>query len=263
MSARGTFHQLLIGELRALIRSPEFAPGAKFLTEREIAERFETSRPTANKALSSLVSEGWLEVRRGAGTFIRETVLDYDLERLVSFTDKARAAGMRAQTEVVAFRRTTAGEVRPEVRSVLRADTAAALFYMERVRLADRRPVIFERRHVLASLCPNMSRKDAKGSLYHYWTEVCAIEITGADEIIHAVNATKEQAARLQITPRAACFAIVATGFTSDHRPLWHEETVYRADVYEFRNRIGGLAGSRAAMGRLIGQPPLHSRNDP
>ena len=92
MAADNTFHQNLVEDLRALIRAGNFVPGAKFITEREIAERYKTSRPTANKALSSLVSAGMLEVRRGVGTFVRENVLDYDLERLVSFTDKFSAA---------------------------------------------------------------------------------------------------------------------------------------------------------------------------
>jgi GntR family transcriptional regulator len=101
MSVNATFHQRLIEELRALILGGGFAPGAQFLTERDIAERFDTSRPTANKALSSLVSQGLLEVRRGAGTFVRESVLDYDLERLVSFTDKALAAGKKPGTALI------------------------------------------------------------------------------------------------------------------------------------------------------------------
>ncbi|MFM2143008.1 MAG: hypothetical protein RLZZ476_1552, partial [Verrucomicrobiota bacterium] len=33
--------------------------------------------------------------------------------------------------------------------------------------------------------------------------------------------------------------------------PLWHEETLYRADRYEFRNRISGLSGTRAALGQI------------
>jgi len=251
MAATGTFHQHLIEELRALIRAGDFAPGAQFLTERDIAERFKTSRPTANKALSSLVSEGLLEVRRGAGTFVRERVLDYDLERLVSFTDKAKAAGKKPGTMLIEFRKLTGSEAPPGIAAQLRVSPDEALFYMERIRLADGKPVIYERRHVVASLCPKLTRTDAKGSLYACWTSKFDLAITGADETIHAVNASKEQAQHLQVRPGTACFQIAAIGFTTDNKPLWHEETIYRADAYEFRNRIGGLSGTRAAMGRI------------
>ncbi|MFM7607157.1 MAG: GntR family transcriptional regulator [Prosthecobacter sp.] len=253
MSANGTFHQHLIEELRILIRGGDFAPRAQFLTEREIAERFKTSRPTANKALSSLVSQGLLEVRRGAGTFVRESVLDYDLERLVSFTDKALAAGKKPGTMLLDYRKIPAAEAPPIIAQSLKARGDAPLIYMERIRLADGKPVIYERRHVVASLCPKMTRTDAKSSLYGCWTAKCGLEISGADEVIHAVNASKAQAAHLQIPVGTACFEIVATGFANDDQPLWQETTLYRADVYEFRNRISGLIASHSAMGRIKG----------
>jgi GntR family transcriptional regulator len=251
MSGQGTFHQHLIEKLRGLIRTGDFAPGSQFLTEREIAGRFKTSRPTANKALSSLVSAGLLEVRRGAGTFVRETVLDYDLERLVSFTDKARAVGKKPGTELIEYRKLTAAEAPPAVMQSLTVSAGEPLIYMERIRLADKKPVIYERRHVVAKLCQPMTRTDAKGSLYTCWTRKCGLAISGAEEIIHAVNATKAQAAHLKIPVGTACFQIIATGYAEGETPLWHEETLYRADVYEFRNRISGLADTRAAMGRI------------
>lgn len=251
MPGNGTFHQHLIEELRRLIRGGKFPPGAKFLTEREIAECFETSRPTANKALSSLVSAGLLEVRRGAGTFVRESVLDYDLERLVSFTDKAKAAGKKPGTELVDYRSLKAANVSPELRQRLNVTEDDTLVYMERIRLADGVPVIFERRYVVAGLCSKMTRKDAKGSLYACWTEKCGLSVSGADETIHAVNVAGEAAAHLQVAPGTACFKIVATGYVGDAAPLWHEETFYRADAYEFRNRISGLSGAHAALGKI------------
>lgn len=251
MAPAASFHQQLIEQLRGLLRNRTFAPGTQFLTEREIAERFATSRPTANKALSSLVSEGLLEVRRGAGTFVREAVLDYDLERLVSFTEKARAAGRKPGTELIEFCKIQSSEAPAQVARSLTIHREEPLIYMERVRLADQKPVILERRYVIASLCPKMTRSDAKGSLYTCWTTKFGLGIGGADEIIHAVNASKAQAASLKVPIGAACFQIIATGYLTDDRPLWYEETLYRADVYEFRNRIGGLRGSRTAVGQI------------
>ncbi len=248
MSDNATFHQQLTAELRTLVRSDAFPPGSKFLTEREIATRFSTSRPTANKALSSLVAEGLLETRRGAGTYVRETVLDYDLERLVSFTDKAVAVGKRPSTILLAYRTLRASDAPIPIREALSAEGHTHLVYMERVRLADDIPVILERRHVAAYLCPSIKRSDARGSLYAFWTQRCGLVISGADEVIHAVRASKGDGALLKMPAGAPCFKITATGFTSDGRALWHEETLYRADVYEFRNRIGGPG---AALGRI------------
>ena len=52
---RDPVYQQLNDHLRELIRSGKLKAGAKFPAEREIAEQFNVSRVTANKALSSLV----------------------------------------------------------------------------------------------------------------------------------------------------------------------------------------------------------------
>ncbi len=114
-----------------------------------IAGKFKASRPAANKALISLVSQGLLEVRPGAGTFVREGVLDYDLERLVSFTDKVRAAGKKPGTQLLEYRTFTAAEATSTVGASLETVATNPLIYAERIRLADGRPVICERRHLV------------------------------------------------------------------------------------------------------------------
>jgi GntR family transcriptional regulator len=244
-------HYQLVTELKKLLRERGFPPGAQFLTEREIAERFTTSRATANKALTSLASEGLLEFRHGAGTFVREGVLDYDLQRLVSFTDKAVAAGRTPTTRVLTFRRLKAEQAPAEVAAMLQASPGETLFHLARLRLADGVPVILERRHVLARHCPTMTRADAAGSLYAFWTGDCQLHLSGASESIRAVNATTDEARSLAVPAGTACLLVVAVGTLTGGAPLWHEETLYRSDLYEFRNQLGGIVAARPAVGRM------------
>ncbi|OYW75854.1 MAG: hypothetical protein B7Z37_11405 [Verrucomicrobia bacterium 12-59-8] len=251
MARAVSFHEQLIEKLRKLLRSRQFVPGAKFLTEREIAERFDTSRPTANKALSSLVSTGMLEFRQGAGTFVRESVLDYDLQHLVSFTEKAKAAGKKPETQVIEWQKLSASYAPAAATQALKAELNDPLLYLERLRLADGQPVIYERRHVMARFCTGMTKTDAKGSLYGFWTTKCRLSISGADESIRAVNASPAQASALGITANTACLLVIATGFLEGGVPLWHEETLYRSDAYEFRNQLGGVSGPKPAQGRI------------
>ena len=99
-------YQQLQDEIRSLIDNGEFEIGDKFLSERQVAERFQVSRPTANKVLASLVADGRLEFRKGVGTFVcdNDNVLGYDLRILVSFTDKVRAMGKTPFHAHFAFR---------------------------------------------------------------------------------------------------------------------------------------------------------------
>jgi DNA-binding transcriptional regulator YhcF (GntR family) len=115
---RSPVYQQLNQRLRSALAT-EYRSGDQFLTEREVAEKFQVSRATANKSLASLVSEGFLEFRKGLGTFVRRDVIDYDVRSLVSFTEKARAAGKKPSTELFTFGKLKAAEVDTEIAAAL------------------------------------------------------------------------------------------------------------------------------------------------
>ncbi|MBC8134452.1 MAG: GntR family transcriptional regulator [Fibrella sp.] len=240
--------------LRSAIRDGSFAPGQQFFTERQIGERFGISRATANKALAGLVSEGLLEFRKGVGTFVRAGVLDYDLRSLVSFKEKARAAGMIPATEVRAFHAVAVSDLREPVREALRLDTDETVTYIERLRLADGVPVILEFRYLRERYCPDLQRSDVGESLYNLLTDRYRLHVAGADEVIRAVSLTKDEAEVLQAEPGDAALQVIAVGFIGGGTPLWWERTLYRGDAYEFRNRLGPITNPsqiRPAVGTL------------
>ncbi len=240
-------YQQLNDLLRELIASGEFKTGERFLTERQVAERFEVSRATANKALSNLVSERLLEFRKGLGTFVKAGGLDVDLGLLVSFTARAAARGKAPSTKVLNLTKRAAAEVQPMVAQSLGVKGQDQLIEMHRLRSADGVPVIWERRFVVARHCPSLDAKTASGSLYTLWTQKYKLRLSGAEQTIRAVAATTETAALLKIKRGAPCLVVTAVGFLTNDEPLWWEETVYRGDVYEFRNRLGGR-GNTAAL---------------
>jgi GntR family transcriptional regulator len=245
-------YQQLNTHLRTLVTSGEYAEGSQFLTERQICERFGVSRATANKALSNLVSEGLLEFRKGIGTFVRGRALDYNLKALVSFTDKALAAGKNPSTEVLQFQSLAARDVLDEVPAILQVGPEEPLYYIERLRLADGIPVILEKRYVVAAHCPGLTAADVAGSLYRIWTDRYQLAIEGADESIRAVNIRGSDARALRVREGAAGMLVSSVGYLSGNRTLWSERTLYRGDSYEFQNRLGGIQAAEYASGKFL-----------
>lgn len=238
--------------LRALIRDGAFQTGDRFLTERQISERFGISRATANKALSNLVAEGVLEFRKGVGTFLAGGRLDYDLRSLVSFTEKARLAGKIPTTRVLRFEALPAADVEPEIALLLQFQPDETAYIMERLRLADAVPVILEQRHLRARFCPGLHPRLLQGSLYELLSVQYKLDVSGADETIRALSLRGEEARLLEVAEGNAGLLVTAVGFLSGGVPLWHERTLYRGDAYEFRNRLGPVTGARPATGVLL-----------
>ncbi|MBM3760564.1 MAG: GntR family transcriptional regulator [Acidobacteria bacterium] len=237
-------YQQLNEALRDLIRDGTFKEGAKFLTERQIAERFKVSRITANKALASLVSEQRLEFHKGVGTFVRKGTLDYNLRSLTSFTAMAQAVGLKPATQILHFE--TLNEGIPELNH-------QPVYYVERLRLADNQPVILERRYFLAELCSGLRSNELAGSIYDLWRDRYFLHIAGAEQTIRAILIDPNDAKLLQTQPNTAGLLNTSIGFLEGPKPFWFEKTLYRGDTYEFCNRLGYI---ESTVGRLI--PPAH-----
>jgi GntR family transcriptional regulator len=249
---RAPIYQQLNQALRELIREGEFSVGDQFLTERQVCERFDVSRATANKALSNLVAEGVLEFKKGVGTFVRGGVLDYDLRALVSFTDKAGVAGKRPSTRLLHQETIAAADLAVDVAQRLRLRPQDKVYYIERLRLADGTPVTLEHRHVVAKYCPSLSKAELEGSLYAAWTETFKLEIAGADQVIRAVCLRGLEAERLEVAEGAPALRVTSVGYLSGGVPLWWERTLYRGDAYQFQNRLGPIQTARPAAGTLL-----------
>ncbi|MBO9512566.1 MAG: phosphonate metabolism transcriptional regulator PhnF [Variovorax sp.] len=96
--------ELIADELRGDIAAGRFAPGQRLPNEQLLAQRFDVNRHTLRQAMQALVREGFVQVRQGAGTFVRELVLDYALQRRTRLTESVAEAGERAQRELLEHR---------------------------------------------------------------------------------------------------------------------------------------------------------------
>jgi GntR family transcriptional regulator len=241
---RTPVYQQLNQLLRGLVSSRTYSPAQRFLTEREVANRFGVSRATANKAISNLIAEGVLEYRKGLGTFVRGDRLDNDLRGLVSFTAEAKAAGKVPETQVLQFETLSAADAGEDVAQALRIGGEAQVVRMQRRRCADGQPLIIEWRWVVAELVPGLTREEVGGSIYQVWTERFHLAIAGCEQWISAVNLEREEARQLETAVGAAGLQIRSVGYLSDGRPLWQERTIYRGDGYTFVNRLGRIPGA-------------------
>lgn len=58
----------------AICADKKFLPGQKIPNENELAQRFGVSRATLREAIKVLIARGILEIRRGTGTFVCDTL---------------------------------------------------------------------------------------------------------------------------------------------------------------------------------------------
>ncbi|MFD1382996.1 GntR family transcriptional regulator [Rhodanobacter aciditrophus] len=75
---------IIMQELESMILEGTFKPGQKLPPERELAERFDVSRPSLREAIQKLAARGVLNSKHGGGTYVSEKLGS-------SFTDPLQA----------------------------------------------------------------------------------------------------------------------------------------------------------------------------
>ena len=150
----------LLGDLT----SGKLEPGAKLANENELAERFAVSRSTIREAVGGLMDAGYLVRRHGSGTYVTSSPRTrHPLDTTVSYTAMIRASGHKPAETVVSKAVRAPAE---DERTTLGLEGGATVIDVERVRFADRRPVIYSRDRIPAALLGDYSDDALDSSLY-------------------------------------------------------------------------------------------------
>jgi GntR family transcriptional regulator len=235
---RDPIYQQLHQILRAVIKEGSYAVGAKFLTEREISQRYQVSRATSNKVLSSLVSEGLLEFRKGVGSFVRGELVEKNQLSLVSFSENVRSSGMTPSSEVLFFRTIDAFSAPTTVTSALTTKKGDTLFEVKRVRLVDGIPLILEHRYIVSKYCQALELDDLKGSFYQTLSNKFGISIQRIEETIQPAVILPEEMEILKVESGRAGFLVTTVGFMDDGMAVWWEQALHHPDGFEFRCQV-------------------------
>ena len=238
--------------LRELINSQQYGVGDQFLTERMISERFDVSRVTANKALSKLIDEGTLELRKGLGTFVCEEPKHFPTSHLVSFTHKMLASGKKPSTQVLQFKTATCREVAGEVSENLDLDPSEKLYYMKRLRLSDQIPLILESHYLRERFCPGLEKEALKGSLFDMMTKDYKLNIAGVDERILATTIRGINSKHLRVHDGAPGLFMYVIGYNDTKIPVWIANVIFRGDAFELHNRRGPILTETSKFGISI-----------
>jgi GntR family transcriptional regulator len=214
-------------------------PGRPVPTERVLTAELGTSRTTVRRALSELVAEGRLVRRQGCGTFVAEPKITWPLQ-LTSFTEQAAANGFLASAQLLSARRLRADA---EVARRLAIDSGEPVYQLERLRLADEKPMALETSHLSALRFPGlMGRIRRASSLYQVLTERYQVQPVSAEETIETAPATPRQAELLDTDTGAPMLVLSRHSFDAEGVPVEWVQSWYRGDRYIFLARLTGTS---------------------
>lgn len=234
MLNRSSFKPLYfqLGEaLRALI-DEKLNPGDQIPSENDLIAQYNVSRNTIRMALDLLEKQGLLYRVKGKGTFVAPERMRYGLLHLTSFSEEMVRRGFKPSSRVINFE-----QVKPNHRVVeqLCLTPDQPVFRIERLRLADDRPMSINISYVPCDIFPNLQQIDlATHSLYQALESAYPFRIAYAEQVLKPTIASDYEAQLLEIQPGDALMLVDGVAFFEDGRPAEYGKLMYRGDRYDF-----------------------------
>ena len=211
------------------IRTGALQPGTKLGGERDLARALGVSRSTVRQALASMERAGIVRriPGRGGGTFVGHPKVDRDLSRIVGVPALLRRQGMTAGTRVVGTALVRADEA---TGAALRLPEDAYVLDVVRIRLADGIPISLEHARLPAHRFPGLLELPLGGSLYELLDAHYGVRPDEAVERIEVVQASRDEAAILDVPVSAPLLSITRTTCGADGEPFEYSHDLFRAD---------------------------------
>jgi GntR family transcriptional regulator len=154
-----------------MIKEERYQINTKLPSEGDLAQKFQLNRNTIRQAISLLVQKGFVEKQKGVGTFVkRKTPLSpiHKFGRIASFIDDFNLDNIELEDKVVLKKKIRAGDELAEKLDIKPEDY---VLQIDRVRIADKTPLIFERQFYSFRDFGELLEMEIKGSMYQILTK--------------------------------------------------------------------------------------------
>jgi GntR family histidine utilization transcriptional repressor len=211
----------------------DWAPGARIPTELDLAQHFQTSRMTANKAVQSLVNEGLVQRRRKIGSVVAERAQERPVFEIWDTADVITRAG-----GVYGYQLLECAFVHddPEKRALLNVSRKTQLVWTRCLHLSDGQPFQLEERLVNADAAPGITCHPMDTTPPGPWL-LAHVPWTEAEHTIAALEAGPAEAEALNIRPGSACLVV--------------ERRTWNGDVPVTLARLWNLGARHRLVGRF------------
>ena len=215
------------------INEGDLHDGEPLPSETKLMEIYDVSRTTIRQAVDMLVYDGYLEKRRGVGTFVAEPKTNYwDLAELCSFDEEAQRLGLKSRTKILNMENI---KLNKDLENVF--DKKYETFYkLERLRFIEDEPTELVTTFVPADFAPNLEQFNfSETSLFEVLNKEYGVKINFAEKTISAINADKKDALLLKIKENSAIQLVKTITYSDQKNPIEYSISRDRGIAAQFK----------------------------
>lgn len=222
-------YQIIENDIIDKINQGIYPADSPLPTEAELVKTYECSRVTVRQALSNLAFKGFINKKQGSGAFVNKSQMMQKAPSIKSFSEDMIEMGKTPHSVVNTFNITQAGDT---ISQLLKIKPEDRIYYIERTRLADNIPMMFERTFMSVDLHPEMSVKILESSKYNY-AEESGLLIDYSYQNITPIFPSDYIAQELNISTKQPILRVANTTYLKDGQVFDYTELYMNTDYYQ------------------------------
>ena len=228
--------------LQKFIQDDLLEAGDRFPSEEVLGTCFGVSRPTVNKAIQELLTNGWLTRVRGRGTFIKE---DPRVQLALLSDTLSPVEQFSPQTLRYELIHRRVEEPIPHINQVLGLDSEAPLLYLRRLRLVHEHPLLVCDSILPADRFPGLGESPfVDGSLYATLNQEYTCPILRSERSVEAAELVdREVSDLLQVPLLSPALLLNGVAFTTGDVPIEYISSYLKEGV-SLKSKVHRVASS-------------------
>ncbi|GEN95872.1 trehalose operon repressor [Pediococcus ethanolidurans] len=205
--------------------------GSYLPSETQLAQLYGTSRETIRKALSALLTNGFIQKIRGKGSVVLNLQrFNFPVSGITSFKELNQSQHMNSSTKVLCIE----DQYVPLEKFDYQSDSDLAATYVERLRIVNDEPIVLDRDYILKDCVSKIPYEVAADSLYAYFEGKLGLKISYATKTITVEHPTKEETQLLALEPHQDVVVVRSQTYLEDTTLFQFTESIHRPDKFNF-----------------------------
>lgn len=225
-------------DIKQKIETDEFAYQQLLPSENQMIQTYGCSRNTVRRAISRLVSDGYVQSMQGKGVRniyrpIEQT--SFTLGEIETFRESAVRNSQVPATKVLLF---TEMAVDEKLSRRSRFPAGSEIYYIQRLHYLDGMPLIINHNYFLKKYTPGLTKEIAENSIYKYLEQTLHMVIVNSQRIMTIEKITQIDEKNLELNAEDYnCMAVVSSyTYNSDGIMFEYTQSRHRPDYFHFQD---------------------------
>ncbi len=231
-----SIYETIYKDLKQKIEQNDFVYQELLPSENTLIQTYNCSRNTLRRAVSRLVTDGYVQTMQGKGVRNIYQPIDqtaFTIGEIESFRESASRNGRHPYTKVLLF---TEFAVNEKQSAYTGFPTGSEIYYLQRLHYLDDMPLILNHNYFLKEAIPGLTKEIAENSIYQYLEKTLHMTIVNSKRIMTVEKITQIDEKYLHLSPEDYnCMAVVSSQtYNSDGVMFEYTQSRHRPDYFRF-----------------------------